>query len=363
MQSLASVADRFQMTGILSVLEEALVGQLSMGVCGWVLTWSGFCGMRQLEEEVLKMVAWRFEEFAKTADFLRIREEALMIILDDDRLVAKSEETVWEAVVGWMRGAEGRRRGRGVAGKVRFPLMGDEYLGGCVLGVLDEQDGEWMAGVVAEALRAKAAAREGAVYESKLLGRKALEDRVGLGVRWEDYREGGERRLRRHNDEVRAIVACEDWICSGSGDGAVRVYGRASGQHERTPRVNADGDDVTGQGCALALLEGRLISGHESGVLLVWDAETGRLDRVLEGHTAAVQVLAVCGSRLASGSDDGSIRVWAMAAGGAPWACERKLVGDAAGVHTLAAAGGAGSGSIRVWDARSGAHAATLAGN
>ena len=114
-----------------------------------------------------------------------------MMVVDDDRLVARNEGSVWEAVVGWMMGAAGETRGRGVVGKVRFPLMEEEYLRDRVGESVCEDHQEWMTLVVLEALRAKAARREGAVLECALLGRKALEDRVGLGVRWEEYREGG----------------------------------------------------------------------------------------------------------------------------------------------------------------------------
>ncbi len=68
---------------------------------------------------------------------------------------------------------------RGVLGKVRFPQMGEAYLKNRVVGLVGGEDGEWMAGVVAEALRAKAARREGAVFEFEALGRNALEDRSG----------------------------------------------------------------------------------------------------------------------------------------------------------------------------------------
>jgi WD40 repeat protein len=111
--------------------------------------------------------------------------------------------------------------------------------------------------------------------------------------------------------------------------------------------------------------EGHLISGHGRGKLRVWKVATGECGQVLEGHDTAVRALAVCGSRLASGSDDGSVRVWAMAAG-APWACERELLGHARLVWPLAGwldkvASGSGDGSIRVWDTGTGALYATLA--
>ena len=175
---LAIVADRFQMTEVTSVLEEAVMGKLSLDMIGDVLMWSGRCGMQQLEAEALEMAATRFEEFAMTAGFARMGEEALTIVVDDDRLVARNEEAVWEAVVSWMRGGA---RGRGVVSKIRFALMEAEYLRDRVAESVCQEHKEWMAGVVLEALRAKAARREGAVFESELLGRKALEDRVGLG--------------------------------------------------------------------------------------------------------------------------------------------------------------------------------------
>jgi hypothetical protein len=74
-----------------------------------------------------------------------------------------------------------------VVGKIRFPMIGvvefgDEYLRNRVVGMVGGEDREWMAGVVAEALRATAARREGVVVVLELLGRKAVVDRVGLPV-------------------------------------------------------------------------------------------------------------------------------------------------------------------------------------
>jgi hypothetical protein len=223
-KQLGSVADRFQIMEAVSALETAAMGHLSTETCGELLTWSRGCGMQRLEAEALKMAAWRFEEFARTEGFMRMRGDALGSVLDDDRLVASNEEAVWEAVVEWKRGAAGGAEWRGVVGKVRFPLMREEYLRNRVMmGMVGGEDGEWMAGVVAEALRAKAARREGAVFEFEALGRKALEDRAGLGVRWKDSREGGELRLGGHKDSVTAIAVWDERVYSGSYDGSIRV--------------------------------------------------------------------------------------------------------------------------------------------
>ena len=120
-QQLATVADRFQITEVVSALEEAVIENLSLEACGEVLTWSGGCGMQRLEVEALKMAAERFEEFARTAGFMRIGWEVLGSMLDGDRLVARNEEVVWEAVVEWKRGAAGVRQKRwdGVAWRGR----------------------------------------------------------------------------------------------------------------------------------------------------------------------------------------------------------------------------------------------------
>ena len=93
-QDLASVADRFQITEVVSALKEAALSQLSLKACGEVLAWSGGCGMQRLEAEALKMAAERFEEFARTAGFMRMGGDALMMVVDDDRLAVRNEEAV-----------------------------------------------------------------------------------------------------------------------------------------------------------------------------------------------------------------------------------------------------------------------------
>jgi WD40 repeat protein len=153
-------------------------------------------------------------------------------------------------------------------------------------------------------------------------------------------------------------------MCSGSRDGSIRVWGGASLEHERTLRDEEHAKDGV---YSLAAWEGHLISGHGSGAMRVWNVATGVCDRLLEGHTRAVRCLAVSGTGLVSGSDDRSVKVWAMGAG-ASWACERTLVGHAHEVSSLATwqgkvLSGSGDRSVRVWDVGTGAHDATLIGH
>ena len=88
-----------------------------------------------------------------------------------------------------MRGAARAAGVLDVVSKVRFPLMGDEYLKSRVVEMVGAEDAEWLTGIVDEALQAKKARREGVTFDFVLLGQKALVDRVG--VRWEEYTEGG----------------------------------------------------------------------------------------------------------------------------------------------------------------------------
>ncbi|MDZ7414493.1 MAG: hypothetical protein ONB15_13295, partial [candidate division KSB1 bacterium] len=55
-----------------------------------------------------------------------------------------------------------------------------------------------------------------------------------------------------------------------------------------------------------------LASGGEDGTVRLWDAETGEPLRVLEGHTGGVLSVAFSpeGRRVVSGGGDGTVRVW-----------------------------------------------------
>ncbi len=102
------------------------------------------------------------------------------------------------------------------------------------------------------------------------------------------------------------------------------------------------------------------MSGHDSGVIRVWNVATGVCDWVLQGHTGGVRCLAVSGTRLVSGSYDRSVKVWGLGTGAA-WPCERTLVGHAGWVYALATwqgkvLSGSGDKSVRVWDVGTGAH-------
>ena len=196
-------------------------------------------------------------------------------------------------------------RGCGLAAKVRFPLMEEGYLQGRVKGMAPAKDPERMEGVVAEALLARAARREGKDFVFELLGPKALDRRVGLGVRWGQYLDGEELRLNGHTDDITAIAQYEGQILSGSWDGSIRVWNvrEASQVPERKLVPVGCSDSVL----TLAVWDGRLISGHYSCRLTVWNVETGACVAVFKSYEGNFLSLAVCGPRLVSGSAEGHI--------------------------------------------------------
>ena len=99
-RALASVADRFQMTEVVSALDEIVMLHLSISMCAEVLSWSNGCGLIQSETATRRLATERFEELAKTEGFMQMGEEALGRLLDDDDLAARNEEAVWEALAG-----------------------------------------------------------------------------------------------------------------------------------------------------------------------------------------------------------------------------------------------------------------------
>ena len=105
---------------------------------------------------------------------------------------------------------------------------------------------------------------------------------------------------------------------------------------------------------ALAVLEGgRLASGSDDGTVKIWEQATGACVATLEEHEICVWSLAVLdGGRLASGSEDGTIKVWELATG----ACVATLEGHEDWVWSLAAleggklASGSDDQKINIWD-------------
>ena len=357
---LGLMADRYQVEAVQRAVEEAVVGLLTVESCGAVLAWSSGSGLERVERASRELALREFDEFAQTAGFMEVGEEALGSLLEDDGLWTEGEERVFEGVVRWMKGGGGGElRGSRLLGKVRFPFMEGRYLAGLSRVACGELAG--LGELVGEAIGLKSVAREEWDRQPlRHLGGRAVVGRSG-GVRWEGYVEGGERRLAAGGD-VLSVASDGEYACGGREDGSIRVWNRSTLERERTMTGHTRGV------WALLFVGGRLVSGSNDRCIRVWDAAAGRCDGVLEGHTGYVTSLALCGSRLLSGSSDETVRVWGMEGPVSGWWCERTLVGHGSGVWCVAAwrgwaACGCEDGGIRVWSTETWAQERTLRGH
>jgi WD40 repeat protein len=102
-----------------------------------------------------------------------------------------------------------------------------------------------------------------------------------------------------------------------------------------------------------------LATGHDDGLVRLWDAERAVLLRVLEGHFGRVRSVAWSpdGTRLASGSSDNTVRLWSVATGNS-LAVLRGHLGPVTSVswsrdgRFLASSGY--DGTLRVWEPSTG---------
>lgn len=112
----------------------------------------------------------------------------------------------------------------------------------------------------------------------------------------------------------------------------------------------------------------RIVSGSRDGLVQVWSAVTGALERVLEGHTSSI--ISICfspnGERVVTGSYDHTVRVWAVVSG----APDMVLTGHTKSVLSVAfspdgrrIASGSDDCSVRIWSAMTGALERVLHGH
>ncbi|RXW22644.1 hypothetical protein EST38_g3197 [Candolleomyces aberdarensis] len=174
------------------------------------------------------------------------------------------------------------------------------------------------------------------------------------------------RAWRAHFPRIPGVFTNGDgrWIASGSSDNMVRVWDATTGQVQSV----LEGHIGTVLSVAFSS-DGTLIaSGSDDKSVRVWDMATGKVRIVLEGHTDWVRSVAFSsdGTRIASASGDRSVRLWDMSTG-----MVQSILKDHTGeVNSVAfssdgtrLASGSDDKSVRVWDISTGKVQSVLEGH
>jgi WD40 repeat protein len=93
--------------------------------------------------------------------------------------------------------------------------------------------------------------------------------------------------------------------------------GRSDARLESRERLQL-GERLDRPACLALSPDGRLLAaGYRDGKIRLWDTQTGRVDRLFEGHQREIQALAFqpTGDVLASGGRDGTVRLWSLDTG------------------------------------------------
>ena len=165
-----------------------------------------------------------------------------------------------------------------------------------------------------------------------------------------------------HLSSITCALALSDGrIVSGSDDNSLRVWDTSDGQCLQV--LTGHSAKVT---CVEALSDGRIVSGSDDNSLRVWDTSDGRCLQVLAGHSRPVRCVVVLpDGRIVSGSGDHSLRVWDISGG----RCLQVLTGHSARITCVEAlsdgriVSGSVDNSLRVWDTSDGQCLQVLTGH
>ncbi len=332
------LADTYGIEHVHRAVEWEAARLLTIDTCAELLSGAPAAGMLRLEDLCQQLALGAFEAFAQTEGFMRLNEETLGALLDDDGLAVGREETVLSAVVRWML-LTGNvcTRGRLLLTKIRFQLMDEASLGpGGQAGELAPMV-EGLQELLDEARADKLAGPSG-------LQQVAL--RAGEAMRRGWYSHcGPPREVRRHSGPEylrwgsgkRCFALYREEVAYGMRRGHIGVALRSDVAVRLADRDHICNSDVV----CMAIWREWIVVGHESGQIEIWEIARGTQGRAKRrgsqlmcigtldsaGHTGAVRRLGVSGgpaSRLVS-ENAKELRVWVTGSTASTWLCERTI--------------------------------------
>ncbi|MEV7442873.1 NB-ARC domain-containing protein, partial [Streptomyces sp. NPDC091204] len=136
-----------------------------------------------------------------------------------------------------------------------------------------------------------------------------------------------------HRGQVLSVAIAADgaWFATGGVDGTVRIWDRASGNCTETPI------EQRGAVPSVALAaDGTWLATASLDEVRIWDRASGNCTATLTGHTHRVNSVAIApgGVWFATASVDGTVRIWDRASGN----CTATLTGHTDGVNSVAIA-------------------------
>ncbi|CAF3619940.1 unnamed protein product, partial [Fusarium graminearum] len=163
--------------------------------------------------------------------------------------------------------------------------------------------------------------------------------------------------LEGHSYEVNSVVFSHDSkkVASASHDKTIRIWNAETGKCERV----LEGHSNSVNSVVFSHDSKKVASGSYDQTIRIWDVKTGECERVLEGHSSWVNsvVFSHDSKKVASGSWDKTIRIWNAETG----KCERVLEGHSSWVNSVVfshdskkVASGSNDKTIRIWNAETG---------
>ncbi|KAI1032366.1 hypothetical protein LB504_013187, partial [Fusarium proliferatum] len=163
--------------------------------------------------------------------------------------------------------------------------------------------------------------------------------------------------LEGHSGDVNSVVFSHNLkkVASGSYDWTIRIWDAETGKCERV----LDGHSNRVRSVVFSHDSKKVASGSYDMTVRIWDAETGKCEKVLEGHSSAVYSVAFSHNlkKVASGSFDQTIRIWDTETS----ECKRVLEGHSSSVKSVVfshdskrVVSGSDDKTIQIWDAETG---------